>query len=131
MLLLIWYCIINRSSEENFEAHYSPLVGYVGSRCDYLKMKLDTLKKHLKNLGIQTQTVLEQSLVEEDENGAGQDGQSKSGNFTGTSISLFNKWIYNMNPFTGLERELSLVEEVEYGAGKDGQSKSSCILTGS
>ncbi|GFN83930.1 hypothetical protein PoB_001043600 [Plakobranchus ocellatus] len=52
------------SPQENFEHHYSPLVGFVGSRCDYLKMKLETLKKHLHNLDCQTQTVLTQSLEE-------------------------------------------------------------------
>lgn len=49
---------------EKFEHQYSPLVGFVGSRCDYLKMKLETLKKHLHNLDCQTQTVLTQSISE-------------------------------------------------------------------
>ncbi|KAK3783248.1 hypothetical protein RRG08_022008 [Elysia crispata] len=49
---------------EKFESQYSPLVGFVGSRCDYLKMKLETLKKHLHNLDHQTQTVLTHSMGE-------------------------------------------------------------------
>ncbi|GFS22676.1 hypothetical protein ElyMa_006957100, partial [Elysia marginata] len=54
---------------EKFENQYSPLVGFVGSRCDYLKMKLETLKKHLHNLDCQTQTVLTQSMGESGEGG--------------------------------------------------------------
>ncbi|RUS91097.1 hypothetical protein EGW08_001122 [Elysia chlorotica] len=64
---------------EKFESQYSPLVGFVGSRCDYLKMKLETLKKHLNNLDHQTQTVLTQSMGEAgDQSGsASSDTQSK------------------------------------------------------